>query len=203
MPFLTRPISDLQYKSKTPSQRVARLTVTLIFCIFFFVFSGLTACKKSDMGHSPLDGKFSFTYNGIKYVLPYKEGVAEWSVWPGLYIYRPDLFDGTIRMPSAYCGYLEPQYDDNISVGANCQLSSKYSGYTIDSVEVYFYQSGFFNISYKNCREQKEYQPYSGRTLVYDVCDAYGTFDLTLRNKENKTIVITDGTFEAYNLAKR
>jgi hypothetical protein len=38
---------------------------------------------------------------------------------------------------------------------------------------------------------------------VYDVCDADGAFELTMVNQENKTIRITEGTFETYNFRKQ
>lgn len=40
----------------------------------FFLFISQVACKKSSTTRSPFDSKFSFTCNGVKYVLPYKEG---------------------------------------------------------------------------------------------------------------------------------
>ena len=174
-----------------------------VFLFFLFVLSGLTACKKSstDNTHSPFDSKFSFTYNGTHYVLPFKQGTAEWGVSPGIYINRPDIFNGTIHFPYANCAYLDPQtYGLPISAGANCELSA--SGFPIDSVAVYLYHGGSYNISYKNCYKKKEFSIISGNTIEFQICDANGTFDLTLKNKENKTIVITGGTFEMYNFRR-
>lgn len=96
-------------------------------------------------------------------------------------------------------GYLEPGIGD-VQISGNCQLSS--FGFPIDSVAVYLYESGSFNILYKNCYEKSEYDPFSSSTIKYSVCDADGTFNLTLKNKENKIINITDGTFEMFSFRR-
>jgi len=163
-------------------------------------FQGLLACKKSssDTKHFPTDSRFRFTYNGIKYELPVNEGTTEWAINNGIYIYRPDLFGGAIHFPFSNCAYLDPDLD--IIAHGNCDLTK--NGAPIDSALVYLYQSGSFNISYTNCYQKSEYDIVTGTTIVYDVCDATGTFNLTLKNSEGKTIVITDGSFEAYNFRR-
>jgi len=172
------------------------LSILLLVCIFFILV--LFACKKSSSGskHSPADGKFRFTYNGIKYELLYKDGDAEWAVDDGIYIYRPDLFGGVIYFPYKNCAYLDPDF--NIMRNSNCELTR--NGGPIDSTLVYLYQSGSFTMFYSNCYQQPEYDIVTGSTYAYDVCDVTGTFDLTLKNSEGKTIVITDGSFEEYSL---
>ncbi|MGZ5133804.1 MAG: hypothetical protein ACXWCG_01585 [Flavitalea sp.] len=148
--------------------------------------------------HTPFDSKFSFTYKEKNYTMPYKEGSAEWSTASGLYINRPDIFNGTINYRYPNCAWLEPvgtnvQMDYN-----NCKLES--SGFPIDSVAVYVYESGSVIKYYKNCHTKKEYNYVSDQFFSYKVCDEEGTFNLVLKNKENKTIVITDGKFQVYSV---
>lgn len=161
---------------------------------------GLSACKKTAVSHSPYDSKFSFTYNGTHYVLPYKDGTAEWAILDnGISINRPDIFNGIIYFPYAGCAYFEPT-GTSIQSNSNCQLSAL--GFPIDSVAVYLYQSGSVNISYSNCQHHSEYDVVTGTTVEYDVCDANGSFDLVLKNKEGKTITITDGELQEYSLQR-
>lgn len=173
----------------------------VISILLLYILVSTTGCKKTS-SNSPTDSSLSFTYNGIQYVLPYKEGLAEWGLKnSGIYIYRPDLFKGTINYPYANCAYLEPNDISTIQLTTNCQLTNA-GGMPIDSVAVYLYQSGSVNISYINCSTKSEYDVYSGSTILYEVCDAVGTFDLILKNKENKTITITEGKLEAYRFRK-
>jgi hypothetical protein len=185
--------------------RTYKITSTLVFyLLLLYVLVLTTACKKTSASdsNSPANSKFSFIYNGTQYVLPYKEGTAEWGIEnSGIFINRPDLFNGIIHFPYANCAYLDPNTNGlSVQLAANCQLTA--SGMPIDSVAVYLYQSGLVNISYRNCSHKSEYDPYTGSTVSYDVCDANGTFDLILKNKENKTISINDGKFEVYRLKR-
>ncbi len=183
-------------KDKTP-------TISIFYLhLFVCVFVGVIACKKNaTQKHSPFDSKFSFSYNGNKYILPFKEGNSEWTATNGIYINRPDIFNGTIHYPYTNCAYFAPQANGlYVQVNTNCQLSV--SGFPIDSLMVYLYQSGSYNITYRNCYKKKEYDIFTSSTILYDVCDADGTFNLTLKNKENKTITITDGTFQVYSFRR-
>ena len=63
-------------------------------------------------------------------------------------------------------------------------------------------ESGHYQISYRNCYLKSEFSAGTGSTIQYEVCDADGTFELTLKNKENKTIIISDGTFEMYSFRR-
>lgn len=185
--------------------RIYKITSTLV-CYILLLYTSVhtAACKKDSSSHSnsPADGKFSFTYNGTQYVLLYKEGTAEWGIEnSGIFINRPDLFNGIIHFPYANCAYLDPNTSGApVQVAPNCHLTA--SGMPIDSVAVYLYQSGLVNIAYKNCSHKSEYDPYTGSAVSYDVCDADGTFNLILKNKENKMISITDGKLEAYSFKR-
>ena len=166
----------------------------------------LLSCKKStsdtpSTSHTPFDGKFSFTYNGKTYTLPFKEGgTLEWSTASGLYINRPDIFNGKIIYLYPNCAWFEP-VGTNVEMNNNhCKLDSR--GFGIDSVAVYLYESGSVVKYYKNCRTKEQIDYVYGGTSSYQVCDEEGTFNLVLKNKENKTIVITDGKFQQYNVRR-
>jgi len=175
--------------------RTYSITSTLIFSIlslYLLVFS--TACEKISPD-PPTDGKLSFTYNGTQYVLPYQQG---WDfIYSGIIIVRPDIFKGDILFPYSNCAYLDPNHA--VQLSPNCQLTSQ--GSPIDSVNVYIYQSGSMNISYKNCKDKSGNDPGPGGAgrFIYELCDIDGTFDLILKNKENKTITITEGKIKVYN----
>ena len=184
-----------------------RTSPPFIFCLLLLasLISGITACKKSSSSSSksPYDGKLSFTYNGTPHTLPFRDGVAEWGIeGSGIFINRPDLFNGIIHFPSPNCAYLDPNTNgSSLFLASGCQLTSG-SGTAIDSVAVYLYQSGSATLTYKNCTQKSEYEPFTGRTVSYDICDANGTFNLVLKNKENKTITITNGVLEMYSLRR-
>jgi hypothetical protein len=162
----------------------------------------LFACKKDadQTDKTAYDSKFSFNYKGNRYVLPLKQGTAEWGIMEaGIFINRPDIFQGVVYFPSSNCAYFEPT-GSSVQRGANCELTQ--FGSPIDSSAVYIYSAGTVFVGYENCTNHSEYDPYSGSTIQYEVCDAQGTFSLTLRNTNNDSIVITDGKLELYNYRK-
>ena len=77
-----------------------------------------------------------------------------------------------------------------------CKL--EHHGGPIDSALVYTYHDGYYKINYKNCTEKSMYDPFSDTRFSYSICDADGTFELRLKNKEGKEIVITEGEFVLY-----
>ena len=159
----------------------------------------LFACKKDpeQKNKTPYDSKFSFTYKGSHYDLPLKDGTAEWGIWEsGIFINRPDIFHGVVYFPNSDCGYLEPD-GSHIEKAANCLLTQY--GLPIDSSTVYIYSAGTVSIGYSNCSSHSEYDIYSGTTIPYEVCDAQGTFALTLKNNNNDSMAITDGKLELYS----
>jgi hypothetical protein len=185
-------------------KRYTALPLSILYLLVFLsIVCGSIACKKnSPQRHSPFDGKFSFRYNGTNYTLPFKEGTTEWSVTPGIYINRADIFNGIIHFPTSSCAYMDTGTSgENVTDIGNCHLT-QISGAPIDSAVVYLYLNGFFNINYYNCESHSEYDVFTGRTINYDVCDANGTFELTLKNKDDNIIRITEGSFQQYNLRR-
>ena len=162
----------------------------------------ITACKK-DSAQGPPQGRLRFTYNGNQYDLSYiLNGTAEWGIEKsGIFINRPDIFNGSVHFPNDNCAFLDPAINAlYVQMDMNCQLSS--FGLPIDSVKVYLYQSGSVNIAYKNCSVKSGHDPVTGTKSSYNVCDANGSFNLVLKNKKNKTITITNGTLELYRIAQ-
>jgi hypothetical protein len=160
-------------------------------------------CKKSSESSNAPESRFSFTYKGIHYILRDPGSTGDWAIGGpfGIFIDRPDLFNGRIYFPSSQCAYLDPQDNGgNVHLNPNCQLINS-NGAPVDSIAVYFYQSGSANFLYKNCRTKRQYDLLTGY-FTLEVCDVSGTFDLVLKNKENKLIEITNGTFQVYNLAR-
>jgi len=180
---------------KTSPNRV--LNIFLLICLLGCAI----ACKK-DSAQGPPHGRFRFTYNETHYDLSYKDGTAEWGIEnSGIFIYRPDIFNGSVHFPYDSCAFLDPGINALfVQRTAYCDLST--NSLPIDSVKVYLYQSGSVNISYKNCSFKSEYDPFTGTNYSYNVCDANGAFNLVLKNKENKTITITNGTLELHRIVQ-
>lgn len=173
----------------------------LQLCYGLLVLS-LFGCKKDadQKGKSADDSTFSFTYRGTHYELPLKEGISEWGILEaGIFINRPDIFPGVVFFPNSNCAYLDPT-GSSIERAANCVLTQ--FGLPIDSSTVYIYSAGSVRLDYSNCTAHSEYDPYTGSTVHYDVCDATGTFQLTLKNNNNDSIVITDGKIEQYSFRR-
>ncbi len=162
----------------------------------------LFACKKNadQKSKTAYDSKFSFSFKGNNYTLPFKEGTAEWGIMEaGVFINRADIFPGVIYFPNSNCAYLEPA-GSSVERAANCILTQY--GLPIDSSAVYLYSSGTVFVGYSNCESHSEYDPFSNSTIHYEICDAEGSFELTLKNKNNDSIVITNGKLELYNLRR-
>lgn len=164
----------------------------------------LAGCKKSDS-----DGKteFSFTYNGQNYNYSIVNNMSNAGVGKTtdgtlfISIDMPDEFGGPIYYQPG-CAYLAPEFT-SINLGQGCTLSEiDVSGGSvpIDSEKVFLYQSGSLNVSFSNCVNQTGYDPVTGTNYTYTTCDADGTFDLTLVNKNDSTIKITNGVVKNFHI---
>ena len=162
------------------------------------------SCKKDAApgGRSTQKSSLNFNYNGKQYNLTYtNDGAQDWGASPNdIYINRPDIFGGIIRLVSPNCGYMEP-YESAVYSNANCELTNT-SGMPIDSVVVYTYESGAIELTYSNCETKHGYDIITGTNYTYEICDGNGTFRLNLKNKEEKHITITNGIIKIYNHIK-
>lgn len=159
------------------------------------------SCKKDAAtgDRSTQKSSLDFNYNGKQYYLTYtNDGAQDWGASTNdIYINRPDIFGGIIRLVSPNCGYMEP-YEGAVYSNANCELTNT-SGMPIDSVVVYTYQSGSIELTYSNCETKHGYDIITGTNYTYKICDGNGTFSLNLKNKEDKLIKITNGIIKIYN----
>ena len=159
-----------------------------------------TCCKKTS---DDKVNQFNFEFNGTKYKQLTNAGLL---IFGGeldvIFIERPELFGGTIfyhtnSSISNNCAYLYPTGEHFLLKQPGCIIDN--GGNPIDSAKVYLYRSGHLNYSKINCRHKKEPAPSGGGTIEYDECDVTGTFNLTLVNKNNQTIVISKGSFFYYD----
>lgn len=174
------------------------LTVILTIVVLF------SCGKKGSEEDKKKETSFSFDFNGTSYKQSANSGVTLLNDTFGILIIdRPDLFGGTIYYHynsslNNNCAYLSPTGQQVYVQHPGCIVLN--SGNPIDSVKVYLYRSGNLSITKSNCRRMTE-RAYGGSGGVeYDLCDVSGTFNLTLGNKNNQTIVITNGSFIHYDV---
>lgn len=167
-----------------------------------FIIIVLTSCTKNSFSVSSKT-KIGFTYNGQQYERTSPSNILTDIIvvqrtplfvnFTGISIEDQNLFGGTIlilsRNPgSIQCAYFRPAGMSVSSSGGNCILTN--GGNPIDSVQVYWYESGSLNYSYSDCRDL------TGTTVAGQKdCGITGNFDLTLTNKNNQKIKLTNGYF--------
>lgn len=153
------------------------------------------ACSKVDPLVEPEIEEFSFTYNGRYYTENSSENaqINKWLDKVSITIDMVDVFGGIIYFDETDCAYLKPEFN-TVYIGEACNLMTITDGNTvpIDSVKVFQYQSGSFNVFLDKCEMHSWEHPIGG-TVEYEVCVASGTFDLSLVNKNNETIELSDG----------
>ena len=168
------------------------LMISLSSCFFLL----LTGCKKNS---TPKD-EISFTYNGRTYFHDSKDRLHSINVSYG-YSGAPSLkvsinlpnLDGTVTFERTGCAFYLPKAVrlNNFSPGCVISYSSVAPGTPIDSSKIYQYSSGSLNLTSSNCTSSSFV--FLGITLYSTYCDVNGTFDLTLTNRNNEKIVITNG----------
>jgi len=163
-----------------------KYSIIIIIISFTFFFAG---CKKNDSTANTEHDDFSFMYNGQKYIYKITNNVANAGIskgmdgTPDLLIDMIDVFGGQIYYEKTGSAYLDTN-----------------SGGTIDSAKVFIYQSGSLNVSFSNCVTKTRTDLFTGQTAQYHDCAALGTFDLTLVNKNNETIKLTNGIVRFYHV---
>jgi len=170
----------------------------LVISAIVVVFS---CCKKPG---DDRQNTFNFEFKGTKYNDLIHAGIVAFAgEIDVVFIERPDLFGGRIFFHtnssiSNNCAYLYPTGEHILVHQPGCIIDN--GGNPIDSVKFYFYRSGNINYSKTNCQRIKEQDPASGVLVEHDVCDVKGTFNLTLGNKNNQIIGISNGSFSYYGL---
>ncbi len=175
----------------------------LLIVVVVFIF---TSCKKtSDATISYL----KFTYNGVDYNYQ-NENINNINLGIGrgvngnvqITIGPESLFGGYIYNYSTGCAFFQPTpIAHAINIDPFCILTTQDDlGNTIpiDSQAVYIYRTGLLNAGFSNCVTKNGYDIVTGISYNYDLCDASGTFDLTLVNKTNDIIKLTNGSFKVY-----
>ncbi|MBC7875011.1 MAG: hypothetical protein H7Y01_13495 [Ferruginibacter sp.] len=171
--------------------------------LIFFICLFLAGCKKL-FDTTSYETKINFTYNGQQYTRTSPSRILtdllfvqnEFLVvnFTGLRIEDPSLLGGNIYIDArtqgpVRCAFLSPPGTSVFAAGGNCNNLQSGNG-PIDSVSVYWYESGSLNFSYSDCKAvtvaivqgQKD-------------CAISGTFDLSLTNKNNQKIRLTNGSF--------
>lgn len=164
----------------------------------------LAGCKKN-IDSPSYETQINFTYNGQQYSRTAPSTILKDYIivqsfylsvnFAGLNIIdQNNLLGGDITISSLnpgpiQCAYMKPRGSYVAATGGNCsQLHS--GGNPIDSVAVYWYESGSLSYSYSDC------QVLTG-TIVpgQKDCAISGTFDLVLTNKNNQKMRLTNGSF--------
>ncbi|MEO7923238.1 MAG: hypothetical protein ABIR30_06125 [Chitinophagaceae bacterium] len=169
---------------------------------FYFITATLLifccgSCKKDP--NSPLSGKLQFTYNGQQYEQNDNQFISTNFILPefifanftGMHIDRPDLFGGKILImgqpPGGItCAWLNPT---GMNVGGACN-NLQNNGAPIDSVAVYWYESGSLTVGYSNCSPATE-----ASVPGQENCTVSGVFSVTLVNKNGQRISLTNGSY--------
>ncbi len=174
------------------------LTPTSLYAVCIIILFGLTDCKKSNTAPTAADDTFSFNYNGIQYSLkPLSDEYRVDSMT--ISITRPDIFTGAILYKKPDCAYYAKD-NSTVYMSGKCQLTNG-SKQPIDSANVYIFQSGSLNVSYSNCSSYTV-TDFSGHKATITNCDMVGTFNLVLKNSENKLVTLSNGKFVQYHMLK-
>jgi len=179
------------------------IKISFNWLLIIAVFVLASGCKKNSDSVS-YETKINFTYNGQQYSRTSPSSISSNVIvvqtWPlfvnfaGLIIDDPALFQGKLILlatsPGPFqCAYLQPTGSSVFATGGNCNMLNNGSN-PIDSVQVYWYESGSVNYTYSDCKA------ISGTTIPGQKdCAITGGFDLTLTNKNGQKIRLTNGSF--------
>jgi hypothetical protein len=169
-------------------------------CFLFIIFSLLfTACSKNK-DDNKVERYVRFTYNGQQYEANWPGSYVStqfilpefiFANFSGLYISRPDIFNGDIVVMASQanglqCAYLRPT-GTNVTGMCNSLIDN---GNPIDPLRTFWLESGTIGFNYSQC-ENLTNVTVQGQQL----CTVTGTFSFTLTNKNNQKIIITNGSF--------
>ena len=173
---------------------------SLFFLLITLIIS-VCSCKKDKKNPEPVKDEFSFVYNGNTYYATVTNNIGNGGAYkgdkgPAIVIDMRSVFNGTIRFEKEGCAYLAPANTVIYINEPGCLFMTKNDFgdlVPIDSAQVYVYKSGSLNISFSDCTGHSGTDWATGLPYSYQVCRASGIFDLTLINKNNQTIEITNG----------
>jgi hypothetical protein len=179
----------------------------LLALISLFIVNCL-ACKKNiTAGPETETDIFRFTYNNT--VINYRITGNNLDAAPGFYfgepilfIDMPNIFKAPIQYHRTGCAFMGRE----VTVRPGCVLLSNSTSppsSPIDSTEVFYYESGVLNLSVSNCVTKSGYDFWTGQNYTQTICAIKGTFDLTLTNKNNDKIKITNGEVNFHKVAKQ
>ena len=159
----------------------------------------LGACNKE--GGDTYVHELSFTHNGQDHKLE-----SQWNVsnsfdiaalrfiyQGGFSILRPDLFGGDIHVKynrqtrGVECAWLQPA-NYGVVTANDCNALNVY-GMPIDSVKVFWLHSVNYSEGLSNCKATKSPE--------FRQCQLEANFTLTLVNKNNEKIILTNGRARA------
>lgn len=155
------------------------------------------SCLKTKNSDDPYIAKINFTCNSQPYQTSSVSSYLKTQFYillsanfAGLKINRPDIFGGVIEIDcdiqgNILCAYLNPT-GMNVSGACNNLLNN---GAPIDSVKVFWYESGSVNFGWSDCKNIPN--GYQGE----QDCAINGSFNITLTNKNNQKIILSNGSF--------
>jgi hypothetical protein len=173
-----------------------------------YTFLAILGCKKGETPANEEKDELSFVYNGTKYNYSVTNNVVNAGIGkgmdgtPNLMIDMPNAFPGRVYFEKTGCAYLEPEFA-SVRLAQGCQLKQVDQAgnlVPIDSSKVFIYQSGSLNVSFSDCSSKSGVDFVTGYNYQYNECAAIGTFGLTLANKNNELIKITDGVVKFHHV---
>lgn len=182
-------------------------TLKILFIIsFVFLFA---ECSDDTKKVEPVEDEFSFTYNSQNYNYSITGNVANAGVskeadgTASLMIDMVNVFGGQIYFKKTDCAYLVPEFTTlNFNTEGCIPPSENNSNGNVVPIDekVFVYQSGSLNVSFSNCVTKSKVDFVTGINFQQTDCAAIGTFDLTLINKNNSTIKITNGIVKFHHV---
>ena len=178
-----------------PARLVQNLMITICIALI------LNACKKEDDDYVPYVHELTFTFNGQNHKL-----TSQWTTMDlfditsfrfiyngGFNIHRTDLFGGSIHVMynrqtrGVECAWLQPENYPLITA-LDCN-NLNVAGMPIDSVKVFWLHSVNYSEGLSNCK--------STQSAQHKQCQLDANFSLTLVNKNNEKIILTNGKVRA------
>jgi len=166
------------------------LSILLLSCFSLLL---LIHCRKESVVTDSPENILTYQYSGQNYTDTGSAILDPDNKIQGIEFRNSSVFGGIIFFYSlpANCAFLVPD-NSSYMLLAGCRLSF---ADPVDSSKIYYYRSGAINYSYSNCKHKIVHDLVTGIHAEYDECSVTGTFSLTLGNKNNEKIAVTNGSF--------